>query len=310
MDGLLIGGILSDKVRVFLMVAETKSFRLASQRLKLGQSTVSRQIAELEQTLGIRLFQRSTRAVLLTEAGEALQVKCRAIAADLSETEQSLRGLSGEPGGNLIIHLPAAFGRLHVAPLIPEFLTRHPSITVDVVLSDNYVDFSEARVDAAIRIGRLTQTNLIARKLCDNIRVLVASPDYLRRHGAPSHPHDLVNHACLEFMPLRTASTWQFEGPDNEQLSVKISSRLKADNAEVLLCAALSGTGVASLARFLCADALRLGNLVELLPEWRFTSSAIHVVYPDRVMLPAKTRSFVDFIVEKFRGEPFWERRT
>ncbi|HIP80457.1 MAG TPA: LysR family transcriptional regulator [Kiloniellaceae bacterium] len=216
--------------------------------------------------------------------------------------------LSDKPAGHLVAHVPVSFGRLHLAPIIHEFTAAHPYLTVEIVLSDDYADFSDSLIDVAIRIGRLSQGSLIARKLCDNVRQLCAAPSYVETFGAPEHPRDLADHACLEFTPLRTAGTWQFVSGDEEQTVVKPRSVLKSNNAELLLAAALNGVGIGIPAHFLAAAHLRSGALVPLLPDWKIVSSAIYVVYPDRSQLPPKTRSFVDFVVDRFSGTLPWDR--
>jgi DNA-binding transcriptional LysR family regulator len=300
--------LLSDHTRAFVQVAETRSFRGAAQSLKLGQSTVSRHIVELERMLGVRLLQRSTRAVVVTEAGRLFLDRCRLAMETVEQAERELHHLASRPAGELIVHVPVSFGRLHLAPIMHEFMRLYPELGVEVVLSDDFVDFADHRVDVAIRIGRLDHGNLIARRLADNVRQLCASPEYLKHRGAPDHPHQLVNHDLLEFTPLRTAGTWQFTGPSQDQLVIKVDSLLRSNNAEFLAAAALNGVGIVPLARFIVAGALRAGTLVEVMPEWRIPGSPIHVVYPDRVQLPPKTRSFVDFMVERFKTGCPWEK--
>jgi DNA-binding transcriptional LysR family regulator len=299
--------MLSERVQVFLAVADTLNFRKAASILKIGQSTVSRRLAELEDELAVRLLQRNTRAVVLTEAGELFRTRCMIVAADMDTAEHAVRQMAELPSGHLVLHVPTAFGRLHVAPIIQDFLTQYPDLTVELVLSDTYSDFTTDRIDAGIRIGRMDSGNLVARKIAVNRRQLCASPDYIKRRGEPVHPHDLDIHDLLEFMPLRSAGTWQFVGPGEEQLAIKVTSRLRSNNAEVLREAAVRGAGIAPLALFIAHDDLAARRLVPVLTDWQIPDTAIHVVYPDRIKLPPKTRSFVDFMVAKFRSGQPWQ---
>jgi DNA-binding transcriptional LysR family regulator len=303
-------GLVSEQLRAFLTVAQTLNFREAARRLKIGQSTVSRHVTELEDMLGVRLFHRSTRAVVITEAGLLFQTKCEALALGFDSAEQAVRAMADTPSGHLVVHVPAAFGRLHVAPLLHDFMAACPGLSVELILSDEYSPFDEDRIDVGIRIGRLESGNLIARKIADNRRQICAAPAYLARRGVPQHPRHLVEHALLEFTPLRTAGTWQFIGPDAERLVIKLASHLRSNNAEVLRQAAIDGAGIVALADFIVAPDIAAGRLVPVMSAWRVPDTAIHIVYPDRVMLPTKTRSFVDFIAARFRDGLPWETRA
>jgi DNA-binding transcriptional LysR family regulator len=244
----------------------------------------------------------------VTEAGLLFLESCKGAVAQVAEAENTIQRMALHPAGHLIVQVPNAFGRLYVGPLIHEFMALHPELTLEVILNDEFIDFGGNRVDVAIRVGKLDQGNLIARRLTGNVRMLCASPDYVARRGLPIHPHDLTSHACLEFTPLRTAGTWGLAGPDGEQTAVKLQPLLRSNSSEFLLAATLNGLGIALLGRFVMAQHLRSGALVEILPAWSIPETSVFVVYPDKIGLPPKTRSFVDFMVQKFRGTAPWEQ--
>lgn len=273
----------------------------------MGQSTVSRQIAELEESLSTRLLLRSPRHISLTEAGEALMHHASAVVDDAIAIEEQIRSLSQEATGDLTVHAPVSFGRRYLGPVLTVFLSRHPQLTIDVTLSDEYVDLAASGVDVAIRIGRLKSGNYVARSLCENPRRICAAPEYIDRRGKPDHPSELAKHTCLDFEPLRTAGTWRIERDDgSETVLVTPHTVLRSNNADLLLEAALAGGGIGMPADFLIRDALTKGQLVELLPGWRLELTQIHVVYPDRAHLPAKTRAFIEHIVAAFRNRADW----
>jgi DNA-binding transcriptional LysR family regulator len=296
-----------ESIRSFVAVAQKLSFVEAADTLRIDSSTLSRRIRRLEKTLGVRLFNRNTRHVVLTEAGTIYLERCLDILARLDEADATISSLSCDPRGFLRITLPVAFGQRHIAPALPEFLALYPRINLDLLFTDRFIDVLEENVDVAIRIGKLRDSQLIARKLAPNHRVLCASFDYLNRYGRPEKPEDLEKHNCLIFSLLAMGDTWRlFRG--EEQAIVSVKGRIRSDNAEALYQAALSGCGIALLATFIVGEDLRSGRLLTVLDEWSVPETDIFALFGPGRYIPSKIQVFVDFLVERFRGVPYWER--
>lgn len=285
------GGVLA-----FEAVGRRLSFTGAADELELSASALSRRVAHLEQRLGTRLLQRTTRSVSLTEAGELYLQRCRALIEQADEMDAVAAGQHAEAAGVLRVSLPNLFGQKRVAPLLPEFLKRHPGIRLQVQLSDAYVDMTAGRIDAAVRIGDLVDADYVGRRVSSNPRHICASADYLSRAGKPETPHDLAGHACLHFNPLTTGRVWRLTRA-GRAVEVSIRPVMSADNAEVLREAVLAGCGLALLADFVVGDDLASGRLIPVLTEWSAAASNVYVVYPASRHLPMKTRAFVDFMI-------------
>ncbi|MUG94580.1 LysR family transcriptional regulator [Scytonema sp. UIC 10036] len=295
-----------ESIRSFVAVAQRLSFVEAAETLRIDSSTLSRRIRRLEKTLGVRLFNRNTRHVVLTEAGAIYLVRCLDILARLDEADAAISSLSGDPRGVLHLTLPVAFGQRHITPALPEFLALYPRINLELFFTDRFVDVLEENIDVAVRIGKLRDSQLIARKLAPNRRVLCASLDYLNRYGRPEKPEDLEKHNCLIFSLLATGNTWHFSCGE-KQVNVPVQGRIVSDNAEALYQAALSGCGIALLATFIVGKDLRCGRLLTVLDEWTTPQTDIFAVFAPGRYVPSKIRVFVDFLIERFRGVPYWE---
>lgn len=291
---------------IFARVADEGGVSAAARRLSLSKSAVSKQLAALEDRLGARLLHRTTRRMSLTEAGAAFLERCRRVIAEAEEAEAAIGALQGEPRGVLRVNGPMTFGTLHLAAAIPEFMARHPQVRVDLVLNDRMVDLIEEGFDVSVRIAKLADSSLVARRLAPGRRVLVAAPDYLARRGVPVRLADLLGHDTLCYSYLATSNEWCFDGPDGEE-SIRVDGRLTANNGDVLLAAAIAGGGIAALPTFICGADLRDGRLVRVLPDYENTSFAIHAVWPPGRHLSAKVRAFVDFLAERFGPVPYWE---
>jgi DNA-binding transcriptional LysR family regulator len=267
---------------------------------------VSRRLAALESRLGVRLINRTTRSLHLTDEGTAYLETCSRILSEIEEADAAVAAGRGEPQGILRVALPASFGNQHVAPLIPGFAARHPKVKLVLSLSDRYVNVIEEGFDLAVRIADLADSSLAARKLAPNKRVVCASPAYLQRHGTPRTPGDLARHHVVA---TDFTMNWDYRDPDGKPGSVRVSGRYACDNWEVLREWALAGLGIALKSTWDVRRHLEDGSLVSLLPGYSFaTDVAIYAVYPHRRHLPAKTRAFIEFLAESFGPEPYWDR--
>ena len=287
-------------------MAQKLSFVEAADGLQIDPSALSRRIRRLEKQLGVRLFNRNTRRVALTEAGILYLSHCQEVLAKLDEADAIVSRLSAEPRGLLRVTLPVSFGQRHIAPILPEFLHRYPAVDLDLSFSDQFVDVLEESIDVAIRIGQLQDSQLIVRKLAPNRRVLCASPAYLQQYGSPQTPKELEQHSCLHFSRLAPGDIWHFSR-QNQRIAVPIKGKLRADNGEALYQAVLGGCGIALLATFIVGDALRSGLLKTVLDDWKSPATDIFAVLGVGRYVPSKTQVFVDFLVERFRGTPDWD---
>ena len=292
----------------FVRVVEARTFTAAAQRLGWSKSVVSRRLAELEERLGARLLNRSTRRLSLTEAGRAYYDRCVRILADIEETEASVASLHAEPRGQLSINAPMSFGMLHLPSAIAEFMASYPEVGVDLVLNDRFVDLIDEGYDLALRIGTLADSALYARKLAACRRVLAASPDYLARHGEPRHPGDLAHHECLVYSMNSNADIWRLTGPDGQQINARIAGRLSANNGDVLRDVAVAGGGIVLSPTLLICGQLADGSLVPVLTSYGPSDIPLHAVYPHNRHLSAKVRAFVDFLAARFAPDPPWEQ--
>lgn len=293
-------------LKSFLQVAEARSFSAAAKRLGISKSLISRHVSGLEAELGVLLLSRTTRRLSLTEAGQAYAERCQRVLADLEEADQAVSNLQAVPRGRLKITAPMSFGSLHLAPLLPRFIEKYPEIELDIVLSDRLVDLIEEGFDLAVRIGRLSESSLIAKKLCPMLRAACASPDYIKKHGAPMVPADLVNHRCLSHSEL-AAQEWRFAAPDGGPLAVSVKGPVRLNNGEAMRHLALAGAGIVYLPTFFIGPDLRQGRLIPILKSFIVQDSALYAVYPHARHLSPKVRAFVDFLAESFPLPPSWD---
>lgn len=300
--------------RVFLRVSHVGSFSSVASDMNMKISTVSRHISRLEETLGVALFNRTTRRLHLTEAGLALQDRVGRIMSDVDEAREIASSFSTSPRGLLRINVPCAFGRRHVMPHLAEFLSAHPNIRIDMILNDATVDLIETGTDIAIRIGALVDSTLVAKRLAGHSRILVASPDYLKCNGVPEAPEAIAQHKCLLFT-LQKGNTWYYR--DRKETGTKlgeisINGLLQANDSEALLEATLMGLGIALLPNWLIGKDLEAGRLIRLLDdfEWLLAPGperAIWAVYPPTKVMAPKVRSFIEFISSRFSNPLYWE---
>jgi DNA-binding transcriptional LysR family regulator len=302
----LIGDNLNG-MAVFARVVEAKSFSGAALTLGLSKSAVSKQISQLEDRLGARLLDRTTRRVALTEVGRVFYDHAARMLIEAESAEAAVASLHELPRGVLRINLPVTFGLTHIAPLIPGFLEQCPELKVEMTFSDRYVDLLEEGFDLAVRIARLTDSSLVARRLAPNRLAMCASPDYIARHGEPKAPSDLGTHACLTYSYSPDPEHWMLS-VDGKLTDVKIGGRLRANNGDALRLAAIGNQGLVVLPTFMVGDDLRAGRLVEVMRGATPVDSAIYAVYPSRRYLTPKVRAFIDFLIDQFGPEPYWDR--
>lgn len=293
-----------NEMAIFAHVVEAGSFTGAAKNLGLPKSTVSRKITQLEERLGVRLIQRTTRSLRLTDTGSAYYNHCARILSEIEEANIAVTQMQSTPTGTLRITAPVLFGSTVLAGLVAEFIELHPQISIDMVLSDQRLDLVQDGIDIAFRIGQLEDSSLIGRYLGDVRAMLCASPDYLRRHPAPQHPDQLSQHTLLSSAQWLH---WHMTGPANEEVNLPVKPRLLVNDFASLYTLTLSGAGIAPLPMLIAAPAVRAGNLVSLLDDWPFDTAPIHALYPSNRHLSAKVRSFVDFVIDSIRPNPPWE---
>jgi DNA-binding transcriptional LysR family regulator len=282
-------------VEVFAEVAERGSFTGAARHLNRSATAVTRAVADLEARLGVRLLNRTTRAVSLTEAGERFLGGAKRVLADLAEIEQAAAGQGAAPRGELAITAPILFGRLHVLPVVTEFLAQFPDVTARLMLLDRPVDLIEERLDVAIRIGALADSSAIATKLGDLRHVMVAAPEYLARRGKPQHPRELGEHDAIVFGGIGGAR-WDFG-----ETAVRVAPRLSVTTAEAAIAAARDGLGITRVLSYQAVDALKNGSVERVLVDFETGEIPVHLLYPAGAFPPPKLRAYVDFAVPRLR---------
>jgi DNA-binding transcriptional LysR family regulator len=289
---------------VFVKVVEASSFAAAARHFGMSPAMVSKHVQTMEERLGIRLLNRTTRHVSATEVGQNYYERCLRILADLDEAERAAGDLQTAPRGRLRVTAPVSFGIRHLGPAIADYLAAYPDVIVDLNLDDSYVDLLENGIDLAVRAGQLADSSLIARKLFTVETFVCASPGYLSLNGTPATPRDLAVHDCLIYTHATPHNVWSFTGPDGSEHVVRVNGRFLANNGDALKTLALSGAGIVLAPDFILEDELRTGRLVPLLPEYTKTGIPVHAVYSHSRFLSAKTRTFIDFLGARFGRTP------
>ncbi|MGH8062571.1 MAG: LysR family transcriptional regulator [Pseudoxanthomonas sp.] len=288
----------------FLAVVRAGSFVAAADATGLSKAAVSRQVAELEAHLGVRLLHRTTRRLSLTDDGQRFHARASELIGLIEELEAETASSGGEATGLLRINAPLTFGNLHLAPLWPRFTAAHPNVSLDITLNDRVVDLVEEGYDLAIRITNLPSSQLVSRRLASTRIVLCASPGYLAAHGNPIHPRELAGHQVISYSYWTGGDDWRFSREGVEAL-VRVKPRIHTNSGDTCRAAALDDQGIILQPDFLVGPDLKQGALVELMPEYRSITLGIHAVYASRKHLPMKTRRLVDFLVESFQ-QPSW----
>jgi len=285
---------------VFAKVVEAQSFAAAARHFRMSPAMVSKHVQTLEERLGVRLLNRTTRRVSLTEVGQEYYERCVRILAEVEEAEGAASDQQSAPRGGLRVTAPVSFGTRQLAPAIADYLIAYPNVTIELSLDDAYIDLVEKRFDLAIRLGDLADSSLIARKLYQVKMIPCASPRYLESHGVLQAPRDLAKHNCLVYTFTAPRSVWNFVGRDGKEQVVRISGDFLASSGEALLALALKDAGIFLAPDYLIMSDLDAGRLVRLLPDYAAPETEVHAVYPHNRYLSAKTRSFIDFLAARF----------
>jgi DNA-binding transcriptional LysR family regulator len=298
-----------DNMRVFAKVVESGSFTGAAARLGISASMVSQHVKELEERLGARLLNRTTRKVSLTETGRAYYERCTRLLADLEETEQAVSDMHAAPRGELRINATPSFGILQLAPAIADFTARFPGISVELMLSERPVDLIAEGFDVAVRVEELPDSSLIARQLAPCRIVVCGAPSYFERQGVPRTPADLTNHNCLTAAGnvLSYYRAWHLTAADGTALNISPMGNLRSNSGAVLIVAAFAGHGLVCLPTYFVGEALQSGRLVTVIDDYMAPPYTLRAFYPHNRHLSAKVRAFVDFLVARFGQEPPWD---
>lgn len=287
---------------IFVQVVQSGGFAAAAQEADISATMVAKHVKALEARLGARLLNRTTRRQSLTEAGKLYYDRCRSLLADVDAAETSISAMRAAPRGTLRVSAPVSFGTRRLAPAMAEFLRRYPEVNVDLSLSDRIADLVDEGFEAAIRIGNLADSRLVARRLQPYRSLLCASPEYIRRRGRPKAPQDLAAHDCLAFTHAGRRGRWRFSR-GNEERTVQFTPRLLANNGEALRQAALAGLGILLQPEVLVADDIDAKRLLRILPAWSLPARPMHLVHlADRQATP-KLQCFIDFVVDRFKGD-------
>ncbi len=293
-------------LEIFSRVIAMGSMSAAGRALGLSPAVVSKRVKRLEERLGTRLFQRTTRQISLTEAGQGFYERIVGILAGIEEAEAFVSGRSGAVRGSLRISAPTSFGRMHIAPHLKSFMDSYPELVMNLVLTDDFSDIVGGGFDLAIRIGELSDSSLVARRLAPVRRVLCASPDYIAGRGMPASLDDLAGHVCL---PPHTQDVWRLDGPEGRGVTFRPQGPLYTNSSEVVREAVFSGLGIALRSTWDVGPALKSGELVQVLPEYEGSRNVVlSAVYPSRQFLPVKVRLFIDYLADLYGPTPYWER--
>ena len=286
-----------DAMQAFVAVADLRGFAPAARKLKLSPSAVTRMIAALEERLGARLLQRTTRQVALTDVGTRYLARARRILADVEEAERAAEGERMRPSGRLVVSAPVGFGRLHVSPLMSAYLKRYPEVSGELRLEDRMVNLVEDGIDLGVRIGHLADSTLVARQLGEMRRIVVGSPAYLEARGEPRRPEEIASHDTIQFGATSGLADWRFVEGDKE-IRVDYVPRLLTNSADAAVQYAVAGGGLTRVLAYQAADAIRRGRLKIVLEKFELPRQPINMVYPTSRLLSAKVRTFIDLAVE------------
>lgn len=292
---------------VFTKVVETKSFTGAAEALGLPKSTVSRKLAQLEERLGVRLVQRTTRKLALTDIGEAYYERCSRIVADVAAAEQLVTDMQSTPRGRLRVTASVDFSTRFLGEIIAEFLAQHPEINVELEATDRVVDLIEDGFDLAVRFGQMPESTLIARKLCSLHLILCASPAYLARRGTPKHVEELDEHDHVLFTPSSHNQTWTLVNGSDQTYEFGRPARLATNNYGAVVDVARAGGGIAAISEFMVTEEIKSGALVRVLPEWQTRPTDVHAVYPARQNVPPRLALFLEHLAKSLNPPP-WAR--
>lgn len=298
-----------EALAVFARVAEAQSFSGAAETLGLSKATVSKAVTRLEQQLKTTLLHRTSRRFALTDAGRTLAARAAHMLAEAEGAVSEALDMSVTPRGLVRLAAPMSFGMGYVAPALPDFLARHPDVSVDLHLSDEVIDLVGGGFDCALRIAALADSSLMARRLRPVERFLVASPDYLAQRGRPTHPDDLKRHACLGYAYMPTPDVWRFVNDEGQEATVRPAGPLRANNSDALIASLCAGLGLTPLPDFICWSHVAEGRLEPVMTDWRLPPIALHLVAPSSGPRPARVTALMDFLGKRFSG-PLWPGDT
>ncbi|WP_290538956.1 MULTISPECIES: LysR family transcriptional regulator [Alcanivorax] len=287
-----------EEIRNFVAVVQAGSFTRAAEELEASRSVISKRLSQLEDQLGVRLLNRTTRRLSLTEAGEQFYQACSSSLGSIEAAVDEVRSLNREPRGRLYVNLPMSFGILHVAPLIPRFMAAFPLVQVELNFDDRKVDMIDPGFDVSIRVGELDDSSLAARWLGHFQHLIVASPAYLKANGSPVVPQDLTQHRIASFRLQNSALEWSFTDPHGNSEVVTLAGDIVANNSLAVKEIVLGGGGIARMPSFYVEKEVETGSLTRLFPALATTAGSMYAVFPKREYMPAKTRAFIDFLVE------------
>jgi DNA-binding transcriptional LysR family regulator len=288
-----------EALAIFAKVVELRSFAAAATELALSKATVSKAVGRLEERLGARLFNRTSRRLALTDAGRTLAVRAAQLLADGEAAENEALAQSAAPRGLVRLAAPMTFGVKVLAPLLPDFLAQYPDVAVDLHLSDAMVDLIGEGFDIGVRIASLPDSSLVARRLCAMPRYTVAAPSYLERYGRPTHPMHLAQHRCFSYAYLSTPNVWHFVNAAGEEVTVRPSGQLRVNNGEAVLPALIAGLGIADLPAFIVGDAIAAEQVEIILGDWKQTEGAVHLVMPPGGPRPARVEALIEFLADR-----------
>lgn len=296
-------------IPIFISVIENGSFSHAAQKLGITKSAVSKRISQLEQNLGVKLLNRSTRKLSMTEAGERYFEHALNALQHASLAEDSATELQNTPKGTLNISTPMSFGHLHIAPIIPLFLKKYPEIMIKMDMSDTWSDIIAEGYDIAIRgASTLKDTTLIARKIAPLKSVLCASPEYIKLYGEPGQPADLIDHNCVLYSYSDVVNEWQFIKNDETE-TVRVKGNYQVNNSEALNTALCGGVGIGRLPTFVANENIKAGKLLPLLTDYDMAQKTAYAIFTEKTFMPQKIRVFIDFLIEQIGGNiPYWDR--
>lgn len=296
-------------ISIFIDVVQSGSFTDTANHLNLSKSVISKYITRLENDLGSRLFTRTTRRLNLTEAGEIFYKRCHLGLREIEQARNELMWLQGEPRGTLKVAAPMSFGVMHLPEAIAGFSARYPAVDVKFEMNDRKIDLIKDGIDVAIRLAsKLEDNTLIVKRIAPIKMVVCASPQYLKKHGTPDHPTDLSNHSILTYTYQHSPLDWEFSDPNNQQVPVKIRSKIEVNNSLVIRNLLLADCGITRIPTFLVGQDIANGSLVQILKEYKIFEASAYLVYPNREFLPPKVRAFIDFISETIKPSPEWDK--
>jgi molybdate transport repressor ModE-like protein len=290
-------------MKVFSAIVQAGSFSAAAREMNISRAMATKHVQHLEDMLGTRLLNRTNRRLKLTEAGQAYRERCARILTDIEESERAVTELNARPGGTLKLTAPTSFGTFHLVPAINDYASLHPEVKVQLALSDQQVDPVEDGLDLVVRVGRLKDSNLIARRV-----VVCGAPSYFKKNPVPEKPEELAEHNCLLYTEREPKNEWLFKRPGGEDYTVQVAGDFEASNADAARIAALGGRGLIQLPTYVVGPDIEQGRLHMVLKDYESDEIPIHLIYPHRRHLSATVRTFVEFLQLRFADRPNWEQ--